>query len=422
MKRASFFKYDKRWNLTLRVPTYYSIKNNLRMQKYLLLSALVSVFLTPNVVGQVNLGTNNHNIEISGNISTYYNQRVFKEGRDNFRKNRFRLRDAQIQIEGRVKNKFKYELQMDFVDLALNSTGIPDPENPGLMDAYIEYTGLGFMNIRAGYGKTPYSRSSLTPFLYSAYWQRAEMLRGDFFSRRDVGVTLSTSLWKQRINIYGGIYTGLGEISLAGDNDPSGRPEYIGRIEIGFPTRYRYREIDDRVSPIPVIMLGLNGRYFDKTLAMGRVMPTFSQGEYFLKVIDGTKWSVGGDVHFQYMGFSAQFESHLMRLEPSKINNQLYLLVPAELRGEHIFAGGMVAQANYFHKPIKTIFSVRYEDFNLNDLVLGTNRRIGGALAYQLDGYRSMIKFQYFRPLEEEPSFDDLNWTQQFRFGWQYIF
>jgi hypothetical protein len=98
------------------------------------------------------------------------------------------------------------------------------------------------------------------------------------------------------------------------------------------------------------------------------------------------------------------------------------LLVDPELRGGYIIAGGLTAQANYFSKPIKTIFSVRFEDYNFNDLVIGVNRRIGGAIAYQLDGYKSMIKLQYFRPLEEEPSYDDLNWNQQIRIGWQYIF
>jgi len=92
-----------------------------------------------------------------------------------------------------------------------SGSNIIDGENPGLMDAYVKYKGLKFIDIQVGYGKTPYSRNSLVPFFLSPYWQRAQITRGDIFSRRDIGVTLSQSFWKQRINVYGGIYNGIGE-------------------------------------------------------------------------------------------------------------------------------------------------------------------------------------------------------------------
>ena len=49
-----------------------------------------------------------------------------------------------------------------------------------------------------------------------------------------------------------------------------------------------------------------------------------------------------------------------------------------------------------------TIISSRYEQFDLNDLVEGKSQRIYGSLAYQIDGFNSMIKFQYWHILSEE--------------------
>ncbi|RYZ30006.1 MAG: hypothetical protein EOP49_40155, partial [Sphingobacteriales bacterium] len=179
---------------------------------------------------QLTLTNGNHTLEISGGISSYYNSRPLKDGEDDRKKDRFKLRDAQIQLEGRIGNTWEYELQMDFADQAANANGADfDPENPGLMDAYVIYKGLGFVNIQAGYGKIYYSRSSMTPFVYSPFWQRAELTRGSIFSQRDVGVTVMKDFWNQRINAYAGIYSGLGELSLNGDNDASGQPEYAAR-------------------------------------------------------------------------------------------------------------------------------------------------------------------------------------------------
>src|SRR5690606_33953436 len=143
------------------------------------------------------------------------------ETNNNHNKDRFNLRDAQLKIEGRVKDEWAYELQVDFADIASSNSGEVDPENPGLMDAYIQYKGLDWFDVKVGYSKVPYSRSSNTPFGFSTYWQRAEMVRGSLFNNRDIGLTLSKSFWKQRIHIDAGVYTGLGELALNGDNEAS---------------------------------------------------------------------------------------------------------------------------------------------------------------------------------------------------------
>ncbi|TVQ79929.1 MAG: hypothetical protein EA358_02780 [Flavobacteriales bacterium] len=363
-------------------------------------------------------------MEISGGVSSYFNYRVLKPDalNQNRNKDRFRLRDAQIQIEGRIGNLYEYELQVDFVDLASFATGEIDPENPGLMDAYVRYKGLGFMDIQFGYGKLNYSRSSMVPFTQTPYWQRAQIVRGDIFSRRDVGLTLMKNLWRQRINMSAGVYTGLGEITLRGDNDASGGLEYVGRVDVAYPSRFRYRDIDTRITPIPMFALGVNARYAEKNLPEGGRFPTFSTGEYGLKVINGERYVYGLDAAFQYMGFSAQFEIHQLLARPQLENDPLFRGLPVEIHEGFVRAGGYFGQVNYFSKKFKTILSGRFEELNLTDLEQGASQRLSIAVAYQIRGFDSMIKFQYFSILSEETLVDPLRWTEQFRIGWQLNF
>src|SRR5690606_4134466 len=113
----------------------------------------------------------------------------------NKNKDRFKLRDARFFIEGRIGNTYEYKLQADLSSLGATEV---DPESPALYDAYITYKGFEPVNITVGYGKLPYSRASMVAFANSPYWQRAEVVRGDLFPRRDVGITLDKSLWKSR--------------------------------------------------------------------------------------------------------------------------------------------------------------------------------------------------------------------------------
>lgn len=377
---------------------------------------------TIHVEAQLSITNGQHVLEITGMVSSYYNMRSLKPGEDDHKKDRFRLRDAQLQLEGRIGNTWEYELQMDFADQASNANGADfDPENPGLMDAYVVYKGLHFLEIQAGYGKLFYSRNSLVPFQYSAYWQRAELTRGSIFSQRDAGVTLMKDAWNQRIRAYVGVYTGLGELSLNGDNDASGQPEYAARLEFSYPSRLRYREIDANLSPVPLFSIGINGRYANKVLPDGESFPVNAQGEYGMKVLDGKKYVYGFDAAFQYQGFSAQFEMHQVKGIPTHPDDPLLQNLPSAQTKGYFLAGGYVAQANYFIKPWHTVVSARYEELDLSDLVPGNSQRFSPAIAYQIDGFDAMVKFQYFRIFKEE-SIDPLKWDEQFRLGLQLTF
>ncbi|MEP0479208.1 MAG: porin, partial [Nonlabens sp.] len=302
---------------------------------------LLFILVTGSIAqAQLSISSGEHNLEISARLSTYYNQRFLNPGEEERDKNRFKLRDAQLIIEGRIKNDWEYEVQVDFADIGANSSTDIDPANPGLMDAFVTYKGFDPFNIKVGYSKLPYSRSSLTPFPYSTYWQRAQVVRGDIFSRRDVGITLYKDLWKKRINAYAGMYTGLGEASISGDNDASGNPEFIGRVDLSYPAPMKYRQVDYVHTPIPLFSIGVNGRYSNKNLPEGEVFPEGATGEYGLKLIDGKKYTYGMDLTFQYMGFSGQFEIHQVNAQPQNENDPLFLGLTPEQTDGKVLAGG----------------------------------------------------------------------------------
>lgn len=387
------------------------------MKNILVLFLFTSIFVH-STFAQFTISNGKHVLEISGSFSSFANFRNLKPGEVKNNNDRFSLRDAQIEFEGRVGTRVEYDFQLDIADLI---SGTSDPENPGLMDAWMKYKIPGLFDIQMGYGKIHYSRSSLVPFIYTPYWQRTELTRGNFFSRRDVGITLMKDFWRKRMNAQLGVYNGLGETTLRTDNDASGKFEYVGRVELCYPSPFRHRDIDEKHVPIPMFALGLNGRYANKILPEGEFFPSGSTGDFGFKVISGEKLTYGLDIAAQWKGFSAQFEIHQIKGTPADTGSFLLRGLNQNQTKGFFLAGGYYGQLNYFSKKFKTILSMRYDENNLSDLVDGVNQRLSGAIAYQLDGFNSMIKLQFIHILKEE-SINIARWTDQVRIGWQYAF
>lgn len=366
---------------------------------------------------QLTISNGEHTVEISGFISTYYNSRVLKPGNVNEKNDRFQLRDAQIQLEGRIGKKWEYELQYDFADASYSGPGF-DAENPGLMEASVTYKGLEFVDVQAGYGKLYYGHSSLVPFKFSPYWSRTEITNGNLETNRDVGITLKKDFWNEKINFYGGVYSGLGEMSIRnGDNDASGKLEYVGRIDASYPTKMKYRDIDEDVTPIPMVQIGFGARYANKVLPKGEIFPTGVLGDFNLKAVNGKRTGIEFDLTAMYKGFSFQYEIHKIKAQPINETDPLFQGYSLEQTGGYVNAGGFFAQLNYNFKKAHTIASFRYEEADLNDLVPGKSKRLSGALAYKL-GHNAMLKGQYYHILKEE-SIDPFKWKNQYRLGFQ---
>jgi len=391
------------------------------MKNKIIFLSLIAFFFCNQLIAQFTIINGNHILEISGNISTYYNYRWLKPNELGKDKNRFALRDAQFQFEGKIGNTWKYEFQADLADFVSNTTGQPDAENPGLMEANVSFTGLKLLDIKIGYGKLPYSFQSLVPFSQSPYWQRAEIARGDFFSRRDVGITLSKSLFKSKLRFDAGAYTGLGEKSLIGENDDSGALEYVGRAMFCYPAKYRYRIVDFNHSVIPLFTIAVNGRYTKRNLPVGSTFPPGSTGAYGIKIIDGEKYVYGADFAFQYQGFSVQLEANQIKGTPADTNNALLNNTPQRFNKGHFISGAFVAQTSYFLKPLSSVFSFRFEHLNINDLVEGYTERYAAAYAFKFKKSNAMFKVQYYFFGKEE-TLADLKYSKQIRAGYQINF
>lgn len=358
---------------------------------------------------QLSLNNGKHVMEVGGAVTSYYNQRFYSGTVSDHKKDRFGLRDAQIQLKGRVKKQFEYQLQFDIADV-ISGAAVADAENPGLMDAYLVYTGFKIFEIKVGYGKLPFSRSVMCSFFNSPYFQRPEMCRGGVFSMRDAGVTITKSFWKQRVNVYGGVYSGMGETILnGGDNDLSGNPEFVGRVDVAYPARYRYADFDLVHVPIPMFVVGLNGRYANRGANSG--------ADYGIRTLDGQKTTYGIDISFQYQGLSAQFEAIQAYCVP---NDKLYLM--QGLNTTYFKAGGIYATLSYHSKLLRSVISARYDEYNPNDLTIGdTQKTMSFAYAYLIKGWNSSIKVQYWYRLQRE----DIKkpWTDdQLRIGWSLQF
>jgi len=367
-------------------------------------------------------------VKIGTIVSSYLDFRDYPTGttRD-LTKNTFKAKDARIDITGKSGEDYEYHLQLDFA--GWGSTYAPDAQP--LDDANFTYKGFRkLFNINFGYGKVPYSLNSLVEHYQSAYWERPQVSKGDFFSRRDLGIRLDRSFWNERIRASAGMYTGVGEVVLGGTNDPSGGFEYIGRVEFSYPEGHHHEEIiDTKGLTTPNISIGLNGRYSKRNLPAGTSFLAGETGGLLnskdsaldYKVVNGEKYILGMDVSILYRGFSAQFETHTLKGTPQNANDPLLMGLPTSVTNNYFKAGGWYSTLNYFIKPAKTILSVRYDELNASDLVPGISKHLAAGISYQVKGYNSMIKFEFDRNLSETESINTHKWDNEYRIGWQLV-
>ena len=409
---------------------------------------LLALFSKP-VYSQISINSGKSNLEITGALYPIFNLRFspgsttgptywpFNNGQNaNLRNNRFEMRNIQLNLEGRYANTWEYQMQVNFAKLLSGDAG-GDPENPVLMESSVSYVGSKYVKIKAGFQKLPYSRASLISYAQMPFIQRAEICRGEIFSRRDVGVVAYNSYWNQRINLFAGVFTGQGESILLGNNDQSGNFEFVGRAEFAYPSRYRYREIDDNKSPVPVVVVGVNAR------TNTRSNPYVSDSlNYGLKNLQGTRNMWGFDVSAQYMNWSAQFEYHLMNLRPTVMKDYGQGL---EKYTDFFNAGGFIAQLNYNLQPWHSVFSIRYDRFNSNDLVgsrkegqdytfgvgsitgqtydsRSTQENLSFAYNLKLQGWNSVLRAQFTKRLKKDETLPGRLADDQLRIGWQYLF
>lgn len=376
------------------------------MKKTLILCAAISM-LTLHIHAQFTLQKNENKIDFSGQITTFYNYNHLLPGLDDHKKDALNLRDAQFTVEGKYKKKYEFKLQLDFANLMTNRN---DPETPGFMDAYMLYKGFRFLDVKLGYQKLPFSRGSLVSFAYSPFFHRAEIARGNFFSQRDIGLTLNKKMIGDRLRLFAGIYSGMGEQCLYTPNDKSGKLEYLGRIEFTNDPKLKYREIDMAHAEKFIFSLGLGARYAEKAQYTGN--------DYMIKTINGKKQTVGFDAFAIYKGLSVTFETDQIKMTPNTPERLM------NTNTTYFMAGGWFTQANYYFIKLNSSLSYRYEVSNMNDIIQGITKMYSLGYNYYLKKYDSVIKINYTRLLSQEvvPNVDPQNYNWQMQIGWQFIF
>jgi hypothetical protein len=374
-----------------------------RIHRFILVAFLLKAFP---VGAQYTFVKGDHVLEVSGKLTPYFNYRFYEADETDRKKNLMNVDFAVLQLQGVYQKKFNYELQVNFRDAyTLQEVGTDDIGF--LMDARVEYSWKS-ANISFGFGKVPFSRASLVPIFESPFLQRPEMARGEVFIRRDVGLMLSHSFLDQRLRFVGGVYSGSGETVLAGDNDPSGKLEYIGRLEFDAPSRFRYREMDLNDVPVPVFSFGAGARYAEKTVTTGP--------DYEVRTVDGAKFGYSVDANVKYRGWSLMAEAIRFHIDPR--TDERLLGYPTD----YFMTGGCILQANKYVKSVKTLLAARYDEYNPSDLTDGDTRRtISVAVNYLINGTDAMLKAQYWYRLDLEQT--DEPWADnQLRIGFQLQF
>ncbi len=357
------------------------------------------------------------NISMNARSSFYLNQRWGWDSAYTDRKqNKFLLRNAQLQIRGNAGKYSRFYFGFDIAQIISKGN---DPQNPALLDASLQYQGFSFADILLGYDKVCYSRNNQVSFFDSPFWQRAEISGGAFYGRRDIGITLHKKLFRKKLGLWAGVYSGLGEAILQGLNAPSGKYEYVMRAEYSWPVVVKYRELDESHSVIPVFSAGINGKYCDKSLPAGEIFAAGTTGEFGSKVINGEKYTYGADVNMMWQGFSVQAEIHQLRMQLRDSTDGLLNGLPNIVTNRTVFTGGFFIQSNYFSKKLQSGISLRYEELNYNDLVNGYFARWGVAACWKPKKSKCMLKAQYFYNLKEEAVIDNLNHREQIRIGLQ---
>lgn len=373
------------------------------------------------------LSSDNNTLRISGRVSGYYQYRFMKDDTNYTKKvSGFAVKDLDIDILGTTPSKFIYELHASVIDLvtasATNNTD--NPANPGIKAAYISYTGFPIL-IKLGYDKIPYSQGSLSDVWGTPFWNHSNLTGGDFYSRRDFGLTLNYRFNKNRVNLYVGAYSGMGENFFEYGNDASGKLEYVGRAEYCNIGKMKYQYIDNTVAEKIAYRVAVNARYADKTQPKGYSIyndEVNAPGKYGIRVIDGKRLAYGADAQLYYKGLSANFEAHIIELKPSDSADALYMGTAPSKNNKVVKAGGFTAGLNYNWVKKKSVFSVMYESVNANDLVVGKQEWLNLAYAYTMTGFNSVFKIQYYLPLTEDQASNPLHYTAQLRVGYQIVF
>ena len=338
---------------------------------------------------QYTLSQGESEIRFSSVIIGFYNHEFYPEGIDDRPNNRFRLRDARFKIDGQISEKANFELEADFANIIEEGQS---GDRSILLDAWVNYH--TFIDIKFGFQDIPYSRESSISIRWNPFFNRSTAI-GEAVTRRDLGVTLHKDFFNEKLKTWIGAYNGLGV--LRNTNDASGRLEYIARVEFSYPQAYNDRILDLYNSAIPVVSLGINTRYANKST---------EDPEYPI-LIDGKRFQYGMDFAFRYGGFSLIYEYQHITATPNAGT------VWAVDENGQFQAPGHILYVSQFIPKWKSVFALRWDKFQRN--IVGNvlpNEKVALSYNYLISDYDIVLRLNYLRNMNNitttDLGFDEL--------------
>ena len=315
-------------------------------------------------------------------------------------KNLFKLKDLRIKLEGSSnKSEIEYEMHLDFANIVSG-------EHP-VLDAYVKFNYP--INTTLGFQKLPFSRHSMIAIIYSPWLKRAQII-DEGQTRRDVGLHLKKAFLNEKIQIYGSVVNG--EKDLVQENDKKAGVEYIGRVELAYPAKIKYRAIDIATSPIPVFSLGTSYRQSTKG------QNAFYDDEIYHK-INGTKKSYGADFAMMFRGFSLLGEYHFIDYD---WDQDTY---PDR---ENWKTTGCLFEGNYFFKKYKSVLALRYDNTRINFYNMGSDdgnlgvkkETISIGYNFRINSHLNVLKIQFKKEINGGVNHGDPS-KYEIRIGLQYL-
>ena len=265
---------------------------------------------------------------------------------------RFYLRRARLNLQGRFLEEFDFRLEGEFAGSLAEASG----NRAQLTDAYVNWNRFDFANVRVGQFKTPFGYEQLyaDPRLFTI----ERSLPNDRLTvSRQIGVQVGGDLFDKKVSYATGLFNGTGVNTSANDND---KLMWAGRLS-AVAWQGTLAGQDTRVS------VGADGFSSADTALTGQAAEfgfDLVPGGTKDNTLTGRRKGGGLDAQLHLGGLDLWAEYLRVRFKPANF-------IPAR----SFDADGWYVQAAYFVVPKTLQAVVKYDDFDPNLSLLNNSTR-----------------------------------------------
>ena len=286
---------------------------------------------------------------------------------------RFYLRRARINIQGKFLEEFDFRLEGDFSGTVAEATG----NRAQMTDGYINWNRFDFANVKVGQFKTPFGFEQLyaDPRLFIA---ERTLVNDRLTASRQIGVQVGGDVFDKQFSYATGVFNGTGVNTTANDNDKfmwAGRVSAVGwqGTWLGQDTKWTLGA--DALATADTNLTGQAAEFgFD-------VVPGGTKDNIFT----GRRKAGGLDTQFHAGPFDLWVEYLRARFKPLD-----------RIPSTSFDSAGWYAQAGWFLVPKQLQAVARYDDFDPNVLIAANSTRtwtLGGNWFLKADDIK--LQFDY---------------------------